>query len=80
MECKAEQIEKHKQGKRRIRNTVPLIMVIVFANIHFMEFSETPRESTNSWIMFGAMCLYCSTFIVSYIWHWRELKKLEAGL
>lgn len=80
MESIAEQIERHKQGMKRIRNTIPLILFVVIANMHFMKFSETPRESRNSWIMFGAMFVYCSTFIVSYIWHMRKLKKLEAGL
>lgn len=80
MENIAEQIERHKQGMKKVRRAIPLVMVVVCANFYFMEFSETTRESRNSWIILAALCIYCSVFIYSYFNHKNKLKKLEQSL
>ena len=80
MESTAAQIERHQNSIRRIRRTIPLIMVVVFIFGYNSMNLNNEDTSFNSWIMICALCVYCLTFVVSYLKHRNKIKQLQQNL
>lgn len=81
MESISGQIERHQKGIKRIKSAIPLVTMVVVAFGWFgFRFNDSAREERNSWIMLGALILYCSSFAIAYITHKRKIRKLQQQL
>ncbi|MGV3459098.1 MAG: hypothetical protein ACO1N9_01460 [Flavobacterium sp.] len=81
MENISAEIERHEKGIKRIKNVIPLVTVVIISvGLFGFRFSDSTREARNSWLILGAMVMYCSSFVLAYYTHKRKIKKLQQQL
>lgn len=75
-----QEIERHTKSIKKIKNATPLVIVVVCSWIYISKLYKGQPLNTNSYIMAGAIILYCSCFVYAYLKHRNEIKRLTKSL